>query len=369
LTRVAVRAPRKLQGKARIEDVAAAAGVSPATVSRVFNSPGLVRPEIRVRVQRLSEEMGYLANGAARALASRRSWALGAVIPTLNNTIFAGAIDAFQTRLEAGGYVMLVTSSNYDADREYQQVRVMHGRGVEGLMLVGAAHEPRVFKLLEASGLPFVQVWARRGVNAHPCIGYDNAAPADLVIDHLVGLGHTDIALVVGGMALNDRVAGRIAGVERAMARHGLRLPLERVVQRPYSIEDGREGLRQLLRHEPWPTAIVAGNDVLAFGLLREALERGMSVPRDLSITGIGDLDLASQLLPPLTTVRTPRDQMGHLAAEFLMQAAEGKRMELPPELPVQLIVRGTTAPPGRRAGPMVEPPARPKRAAKANKG
>lgn len=342
----------RAQGKASIDDVAQAASVSPATVSRVFNNPDLVRPEIRARVQIVAEEMGYLANGAARALASRRSWALGAVVPTLNNTIFAGAINAFQNRLEAGGYVMLVTSSNYDAEREYQQVRTMHGRGVEGLMLVGAAHEPRVFKLLEASGLPFVQVWTRRDVNAYPCIGYDNAAPADLVIEHLVSLGHRDIALVVGGTALNDRVVGRMEGVARAMARHGLDLPAHRVVQRPYSIEDGREGLRQLLRQEPWPTAIVAGNDVLAFGLLREAQERGISVPKDLSITGIGDLELAAQLYPPLTTVRTPRDQMGRLAAEFLMEAAAGRTMELPAELPVQLILRGTTAAPaGKRRG------------------
>ncbi len=344
-----MRAP----GKARIEDVAAAANVSPATVSRVFNNPDLVRPEIRARVQRVADEMGYMANGAARALASRRSWALGAVIPTLNNTIFAGAINAFQNRLEAGGYVMLVTGSNYDAEREYQQVRAMHERGVEGLMLVGAAHERRVFKLLEASGLPFVQVWALPGVNPYPCIGYDNAKPAELVVDHLISLGHRDIALVVGGMALNDRVAGRVAGMARAMARHGLPLPPERVVQRPYSIEDGREGLRQLLRREPWPTAIVAGNDVLAFGVLREAQERGIAVPRDLSITGIGDLDLAAQLYPPLTTVRTPRDQMGRLAAEFLMEAAAGRPMELPPELPVQLILRGTTAAPAARAVPL----------------
>lgn len=337
-------------GKTRIEEVAQAAGVSPATVSRVFNNPSLVRPEIRARVERVADEMGYMANGAARALASRRSWALGAVVPTLNNTIFAGAINAFQNRLEAGGYVMLVTSSNYDPEREYQQVRVMLERGVEGLMLVGAAHEPRVFKLLQASRLPFVQVWARRGVNAHPCIGYDNATPADLVIDHLVGLGHRDIALVVGGMALNDRVAGRVAGVARALARHGLALPPHRVVQRPYSIEDGREGLRELLRQGPPPSAIVAGNDVLAFGLLREAQERGIAVPKELSITGIGDLDFASQLSPPLTTVRTPRDLMGRLAAEFLMEAAAGREMELPAELPVQFILRGTTGPVAHRA-------------------
>lgn len=336
-----MRAP----GKTRIEAVAQAAGVSPATVSRVFNNPSLVRPEIRARVQSVAEEMGYMAHGAARALASRRTWALGAVVPTLNNTIFAGAINAYQSRLEAGGYVMFVTSSNYDAEREYQQVRVMLERGVEGLMLVGAAHEPRVYKLLQAAGLPFVQVWARRGVNAHPCIGYDNATPADLVIDHLVDLGHRDIALVVGGMALNDRVAGRVAGVEHALARHGLSLPPHRVVHRPYSIEDGREGLRELLRQGPPPSAIVAGNDVLAFGLLREAQEQGIAVPKALSITGIGDLDFASQLNPPLTTVRTPRDLMGRLAAEFLMEAAAGREMELPAELPVQLVLRGTTGP------------------------
>lgn len=340
----------RASGKARIEEVAQAAGVSPATVSRVFNNPSLVRPEIRARVERVADEMGYMAHGAARALASRRSWALGAIVPTLNNTIFAGAINAFQDRLEAGGYVMLVTSSNYDAEREYQQVRVMLERGVEGLMLVGAAHEPRVFKLLQASGLPFVQVWARRGVNPHPCIGYDNATPADLVVDHLVDLGHRDIALVVGGMALNDRVAGRVAGMERALARHGLSLPPHRIVQRPYTIEDGREGLRELLRQGPPPSAIVAGNDVLAFGVLREAQERGIEVPRDMSITGIGDLDFASQLNPPLTTVRTPRNRMGRLAAEFLMEAAAGRGMELPAELPVQLVLRGTTGPALRRA-------------------
>ena len=334
---------------ARLADVAAAAGVSSATVSRAFNLPSLVRDEVRSRVLAAADDLGYVAHGAARTLASKRSRTLGAIVPTLTNTIFARAIDAFQRRVEERGYILLLTSSEYDEEREWQRGRALVERGVDGLMLVGAQHDPRLIHLLQSTGKPFINTWTTGGASEHPSVGYDSGALAGMVIDYLVGLGHRDFAVVTGTSVHNDRVAGRLKGMAEAMRRHGLKVAPERIVHRRYSIEEGRDALRALAASGPLPTAIVCGNDILASGVLFEALAMGIDVPRELSVMGNGDLDIAAHMSPGLTTVLTPKVEIGNWAADYLLARMEGREHALPPDLPVTLVVRGTTGPPPAR--------------------
>lgn len=335
--------------KVRIEEVARAAGVSAATVSRVLNRTALVSDDLRDRVEAAAREMGYVAHGAARALASRRSRAMGAVVPTLTNTIFSDAIEAFQQRLDAEHHTMLLATYDYDEELEYRTVRTMIERGVDGLMLVGSTHPPHLLELLEASGVPFVQTWASPRRSEHPAIGYDNGALARMVVDHLVGLGHREIGMVAGLTRHNDRVQARIAGVRGAMRRHKLRLPPERIVYTRYRIEDARAALREMQQRGPMPTALLANNDVVAMGLVVEAAAQGLCVPGDLSIIGVGDLEMAAHMRPPLTTVRTPKRAIGAMAADYLLARSNGRDFDLPPELSMELVVRGTTAPPPMR--------------------
>lgn len=344
-SKVNAAAPR---GKVRIEEVARAAGVSAATVSRALNSPGLVSERRRQQVATVAQQLGYLAHGAARALASRRSRALGAIVPTLTNTIFADAIEGFQQRMEAEGYTLLLATSDYDAEMEYRRARTMVERGIDGLMLVGVSHDPRLYDLLGSAGMPFVQTWAPAKASPWPTVGYDNATLGRMVVDHLVGLGHRDIAVVAGLTRHNDRVLARVAGLRAALRRHRLPLPDSHVVRTAYRTADARDAFRELQRRGPLPTALIANNDIVAMGLMVEAAAQGIAVPRQLSIVGVGDHEIVAHLQPPLTTVRTPKTAIGTVAADYLLARIRQQDFALPAELPLELVVRGTTAAPPR---------------------
>jgi len=332
--------------KVRIEDVAQAAGVSAATVSRVLNNSPLVTEELREKVLTVANKLGYVAHGAARALASRRSRALGAVVPNLSNTIFSDAIEAFQQHLEQQNYTMLLATFGYDEDVEYRSVRTMIERGVDGLMLVGVTHDKRLYQLLKTSSVPFVQTWAPARASEYPTIGYDNAVLSRIVVDHLVGLGHRDIGVVAGLTRHNDRVVARVAGIRAALRRYRIPLPAHRIAYAEYRYTRVREAFRSIQQSGSMPTALIANNDVVALGLLLEAAAQGIRVPEQLSIVGVGDLEIAEHFNPPLTTVRTPKRAIGSLAAEYLLARIDGREFSIPAELPLELVVRGTTAPP-----------------------
>lgn len=340
---IEVKAPRT---KVRIEEVARQAGVSPATVSRVLNGTAIVSVSLKERVQQTAREMGYFAHGAARALAAGRSRAMGAAVPTLTNTIFSDAIEAFQQRLDAAGHTMLLGTFDYDPEQELRTVRTMIERGVDGLLLVGVHQKPELLALLEASGLPFVQSWATPGSSPYPIIGYDLASVPRLMVEHLVALGHRQFGVVAGLTEHNDRVTARLTGLKAALRERKLTLPAKRIVYTNYRMADTRRAFRELQSRGPLPTALIANNDVVAMAIVAEARAQGIDVPGQLSVIGVGDLEFAANLSPPLTTIQTPKRDIGQLAAGYLLARSLGEDMPLPGPLPLELVVRGTTAPP-----------------------
>jgi LacI family transcriptional regulator len=345
-----------------IRDVAREAGVSVATVSRVFNRSDAVTAGLRARVLAAAERLGYVAYGAARALASGRSRAIGAIVPTLDNPVFAVCIDALQQRLDAHGFALLVASAGYDAARETREVRLLLERGIDGLMLVGAEHPDAVWALLRRRGpaVPAVVTWTSdASATPVPCIGFDNGAAARRLVDHLLELGHRRIAMVAGPTAGNDRAAARVGGVRAALAAAGLTLAGPYLCERPYTVPDGHAAARALLSLPDPPTAIVCGNDHLALGALAGARALGLAVPRDLSITGFDDLDFAAYAEPPLTTVRVPAAQMGQRAAEHLIAAAIGTPAPVGTVLEAPVMLRGSTARPPRQLGAALRSPRR----------
>ncbi len=329
-------------GKVTIRDVAAAAGVSVATVSRALSSPEQVSADLRMRVVRAAEGLGYVVHGAARALASRRSHAMGALFPTLDNPIFATCIDAFQRRLDAGGYSLLVATAGYDSAREGRELRTLLERGVDGVMLIGAEHAEASWALLRR-GTPAVLTWTHEAPGSGlPCIGFDNRAAARRVAEHLLGLGHRRIAMIAGVTRDNDRAAARVAGVRDALEAAGLRLPAGRLTERPYTVADGHAAVIDLLAQPEPPTAVICGNDHLALGAIAGARARGVEVPRQLSITGFDDLDFAAFAVPALTTVQVPAAEMGRRAADHLVALATGQSPRPVVELEAPLVLRGT---------------------------
>jgi LacI family transcriptional regulator, galactose operon repressor len=333
------------EARVRLIDVARRAEVSTATVSRALNEPAKVRPELAERVRAVIREMGYVPHGAARALASHRSFAIGAIIPTLDNAIFAKGIGALQQRLSESGYALLLAMSEYDPERELFQAEKLIERGIDGLMLIGEAHDKRLYEMLAAKAVPYINAWIHRDDSPHPCIGFRNREAAHRIASFLIDLGHRKIGMIAGISKGNDRAADRITGVRDALRERGLVLEDSRLLERRYDISEGREGLRRLMELAEPPTAIVCGNDVIAFGVLFEAAALGIGVPEQLSVVGFDDLDLASQVAPALTTMHVPSLRMGRGAADYLLGCLAGNEPASIGELEASLIVRGTTAP------------------------
>ena len=327
-----------------LEDVARRAGVSTATVSRVLNAPDKVRRDTRERVEAAVAELGYTPHFGGRALASNRTGTIGAVIPTMENAIFARGLQALQEELAEAGYTLLVATSNYDPDREAEQIRALIGRGVDGLVLIGEARDAQVYAMLQRRGTPFVIVWSWRPDSPWPCIGFDNRMAARAIAARVLEFGHTRIAMIAGVTRGNDRASARVDGVRDALAVHGLTLDGANLVESAYTLHAGAEAAARLLAQTPRPTAIICGNDVLAAGALTAIRALGLSVPGDVSVTGFDDIDLAHAVDPELTTVHVPAYEMGNKAVDVIADnIREGKPKVVHHNYKVDIVIRGST--------------------------
>ncbi len=329
-----------------LEDVARRTGVSTATVSRCLNQPGRVLPETRRPVIGAVEHLGYTPHFAGRALASNRSNTIGAVIPTMDNAIFARGLQAFQETLAAAGANLLVASSGYDPDREAEQVRALVSQGADGVLLIGAARPQGTYDVLRARHIPYVIAWNHRPEREHCYVGFSNRAAAKALTDRVLGYGHKRLAMIAGQTQTNDRASDRVAGVRDALiaaAGPTARLP---VIESRYSIEEGARAFAILVTASPRPTAVICGNDVLAAGAISEAKRLGISIPADMSIVGFDDIELARVVDPKLTTVQVPHQRMGQVAAEVLLKLRDDPSSGRSIELETRIIERESLAAP-----------------------
>ncbi|MDA8108998.1 MAG: LacI family DNA-binding transcriptional regulator [Betaproteobacteria bacterium] len=332
-----------------IRDVARRAGVSTASVSRAVNRPETVSPEIRAKVERAVRQLGYVPNAGARALTLNRSHTLGAVIPTIDNAIFAKGIEALQKHLARFKYHVLLATSGYDPERESEQAVNLAARGVDGLIFMGESHTDDLKRFLARREIPYVNTGTYDARSAAACVGFDNAEAIERAIRFLLDLGHRRIAMLAGITRDNDRMIERVRGVRRALRAAGLDLPRERLAERSFDVGEAREGLRALMAAAPAPTAVVCANDVLAHGALIEAAALGVRVPEALSIVGFDDLEIARHLRPSLTTVHVPTEEMWQRAADYLLATIEGRTAKRHTRIEVTLVVRESTGPaPGR---------------------
>jgi LacI family transcriptional regulator len=334
----------KGEGRApRVLDVAAAAGVSTATVSRAFNAPEKVAPIIRERVFAAAASLGWIPHAAGSALAKRRTYIAGAVIPTLDNEIFAAQVGAMQATFAEKGVTLLLGCSNYDQEQAVKNVRAMLARGVETLAIAGESQKPELFSMIAARQVPYAVTYSHRPGSPHPCIGFDNRLAFQAITRHLLDLNHRVFAVIIQPTAGNDRVAARLDGVRDALADRGLGLRPHHIQEGEWSIEFGRRGLRAIMETSPRPTALICGNDYLAIGALLEAQAMGLDVPRDLSLTGFDDVAISRHMNPPVTTMYVDNHEIGHLTAHYLLARFQGENPTPVPALVPQLVRRGTT--------------------------
>lgn len=330
-------------GKATLADVARRAGVHKATASRAISDPGKISRATTARVRTAMAELGYVSNGIARALATRRTRTIGSIIPTLDNAIYAVSTNSLERRLEQSGYVLLLACHEFNLKAEARALEAMLDRGVDGMVLVGQEHDRATLAHLRKSGVPCVYTWSR-AKGRRPTVGFDNLLAGRIVAEHLLGLGHRRIGMIAGLVEGNDRASARLAGVRDALAAAGVPLPDRAVVQRPYSLEAGADGFEALRAANPALTAILCGNDVLALGAMCEARSRGIAIPGEVSIAGFDDMPMARVATPGLTTVRFPMAEIGWNAAELLLGLLGEDVGTALRDLPIALVERQSTA-------------------------
>lgn len=309
-----------------IHDVAREAGVSVATVSRVFNSPEKVTELTRVQVQQVAHRLGYVANHSARTLRTQRSRSLGVVLPTLSNPVFAECLEGIAQAAAAGGYAIQPLMGHYERDLEDEAVHQLLAANVDGMILVVSnPADSLALQRLTQAGVPYVLAYNRHP--AYPCVSVDGEQAVADLIRRLHLLGHRRIAMVTGRLQASDRAQQRCQGYRRGMQALG-DMPAQ-VLEVPF-IETALDQIRDLLRGPSRPTALVCSNDVLAIRSLRAARQAGLSVPQELTVVGFDGIALGQDLAPMLTTVTQDNAGIGQRCTALLMVALQAQRLLSP---------------------------------------
>ena len=302
-----------------LQDVADLAAVSTATVSRCLNNSGHVTEKTRLKVQQAIQTLGYSPNFGAQALAAKRTNTIGAIIPTMENAIFARGMQAFQETLAENGITLIIASCSYRPELEEEQIRSLVARGADALLLIGQSRPAATYQFLARRNIPYVLAWAHKKESQHCYIGFDNQAAAQTITRQVLGLGHRNLGVIVGLTRNNDRARDRITGIEHAIADYGAQTAPLQVIEAEYTFQEGAKALDQLLANPTPPTAVICGNDVLAVGAVKRAKQLELAVPEDLSITGFADIEVSELIDPELTTVHVPHREMGIAAAKSLI--------------------------------------------------
>lgn len=334
---------RREQGGAKLVDVAKLAECSPATVSRVLNNNPKVGKNERERVLKAASELGYVPNGSARALRSTRSRLVGAIIPTLNHAIYATMVDGLEARLAEFRVSLIINTSGYDSETEFDQARLLVERGVESIVLVGAQHDPRTIRLLDEKRVGYVYTYTNDAGEAGAAIGFDNEKAGATGARFLHDLGHKRLAMIAGVTKDNDRARGRINGFKAKLERLGHDIRAIPIVEARYDVESGRQAMESLMNERHPATGIFCGSDILAAGAIKYCHAKGIDVPGQISIMGFDNLEIAELTSPELTTLEVPARSMGEHAADYTLADPAKRNSMRQRELPIRLIVRGST--------------------------
>jgi LacI family transcriptional regulator len=336
-----------------IKELARRCGVSIGTVSRALNGYADVAPETRRRILAMAEELDYTPQAAARTLVTQRSHVIGVFLmteegrPDLQHPFFHEVLVGLKDTLGASGYDLLLFASTQPGNGFGQHPllkRCRHHR-VDGVVLMGCPPDDPEVGPLSRSELPCVAVDLEISGTHVAYVSSDNVEGGRLAVAHVHGLGHTRIATLAG--PLDARPArDRLRGFRDGITRAGLGYRDELVAYGDYYDESGYAATHRLLALPERPTAIVAASDMMAVGAYRAAREAGLDVPGDVSIVGYDDIVLASHLHPALTTVRQDKVGLGAAAADALLRQIEGDMTATSANLPVELVARGSTAPP-----------------------
>lgn len=338
--------PRKKSQAVTIIDVARESGVSYSTVSRVLSGFEHVSEDARVKVLKAADRLGYVVNLQARSLAGGRSNVVGVLVPALDNGYILEVARGIDEELNKEGYSLMLYTTHQHGGKESRFVNAIANGLCDGLLLVVPLVPANYLEALHRRKFPFVLVDQADPSNQSATVYATNWQGAYDATTHLISLGHRRIGLIKGRMDLASGVE-RLEGYKAALLDHQISLDETLIYAGDFFQPTGYNGGHHLLGLSNPPTAIFASNDLMAFGTLQAAGERGLRVPDDLSVIGFDDIPHSVMVHPRLTTVHQPLDQMGRVAVRMLLDQIE--QPDKPPRhlaLGTRLILRESTAPP-----------------------
>lgn len=339
---------RKRQKLARsritIRDVAAQAGVSHQTVSRVINGSSRVLPATKARVEAAIAALDYRPNAIAQSMAKGRTSMLACIAPNLTDYTFASLINGAEDAARQNDYFLLSASAPNETVFAALIEQLVVSRRVEGIIVINPYADGRYRHL--PTNFPIAFAGARPRQDTVDSVALDDVGVGQVAAEHLLQLGHRRIALITGPMA-EDCSQDRLDGYTQALQNAQQQMASELIIEGDWSAQSGYTAFMQLAENETLPTAVFAQNDQMAVGVLRAATELGLSVPHQLSIIGVDDIPMAPYFAPPLTTLRQDFTEIGRQAARLLRQAVEkGEHVPQHLRLPAQLILRQSTRAP-----------------------
>lgn len=333
---------------ATMAEVAALAGVTKMTVSRVLRHPEKVTPATRIRVSEAMATMGYVPNRLAGSLTAGATGIVAAIVPTLRHSLFADTLEGLSDVLSEAGLDLIVSSSSYRTDVEESQIRSLLERRPDALVLTGLTHTSGARDLLRTFGVPVVETWETGDEPVDMVVGYSNRKAAHAMTTHLVRAGYRNIVFVNGPSENNERARHRAEGYVAAMREAGIEpLPVH-VVHDEGAIlpETGASALRAVLAAMPATDALFFTSDVFAVGAVLACREMALAVPERIGIAGFHDLEIGRVVSPTLTTVHVPAMEMGRRAGEMILARLSGSRDRVRDELGFTILQRESTRSP-----------------------
>jgi len=331
---------------ATIKDVAREAGVSIATVSRVFNNKAVVSEETQRQVRKVAARLKYWPHAVARSLITNRTHAVGLLLPDLYGEFFSEVMRGVDLVARKEDLHLLVSVSHARTEELIAALRTMRGR-IDGLIVMAPDVDFPAAIRGSAVGFPLVLIDPGVGVKGFDSISIGNHEGAYAIVQHLLSLGHRRIATVTGPQR-NVDAQQRLAGYREALRDSGVGFSSELVIGGDFTEPSGYSAVSQLLGLKPWPTAVFAANDYMAVGVLGALSKAGVAVPQTMSVAGFDDIRLARYLNPPLTTVKVDAFHVGERAARLLLSIQQesdsnSRQHEI---LATSLVVRGSSGPP-----------------------
>lgn len=335
---------RSKSGPIRLAEVAERAGVSPITASRFFRNPAALSSSKRARVASAAEELGYVPNLAARALASQRTEVIGVLIPSLTNNVFNDVLRGIYDASEGSRYSIQFVNTRYSVLQEEKLLRLFQAQNPAGLIVTGINQTAESRTVMESMDCPIVQIMEIGPDPADMMVGFSHYDAAFAAVSHLVAQGRKRIGFV--GARMDPRVQRRLEGYRDAMKAASLYDPnLIVTTPVPTAVTLGRTLLAELFSKAPDADAVFCINDDLALGVLFECQRQQIAVPDKMAIVGFNDMEFMASSVPSITSVRTNRYEMGRAAATMLIEAVEGRRpAQAVIDLGFELVIRESSA-------------------------